>query len=274
MNAANLGHESRSDQARVVAVSTAALCAALLISSALAALIDTRTLNGVNVWLKPLKFQFSFALHWVTIAWLLTRLENSKLVLGSTLWPLRIGGFAAVIEVLYIALQAARGRHSHFNFETSLETILYYALMGGAAVIMMAATAWVGLLVWRHPADHRNTGFQLGAVLGLLAGSVITLIVTAPLASGALAGPGHWVGGVRNDIAGLPLFGWSTTGGDLRVPHFFAAHLLQALPVFGWLADRIFTKTSRAWVWGAFLFGIVMIVATMLQAIQGKPFLS
>ncbi len=31
---------------------------------------------------------------------------------------------------------------------------------------------------------------------------------------------GHWIGGDMTDATGLPVFKWSTTGGDLRVSHF------------------------------------------------------
>lgn len=130
-------------------------------------------------------------------------------------------------EVAYITLQGARGRASHFNFETALESVLYYALMGGAALVMMAATLAVGLWVWRYPDRDRGPGLRLGALLGPVVGSVATLIVTAPLAAAAIDGPGPWVGGMRSNAAGLSITGWSTTGGDLRVPHFFAAHMAR-----------------------------------------------
>lgn len=270
------GHGSSAHGARHIALLTAALCACLLLPSAAAALLDVRTLNGVNIWAKPLKFQFSFGVHWLTIAWLLGCMAPAERERPATLWPLRIGGFAAVVEVLYITIQSARGRHSHFNFETPFETVLYFALMGGAALVMMVATAWIGWRVWRHPGRTGHTqgaGLWLGAVLGLLCGSVITLLTTAPLASGAIAGPGHWVGGLRSDATGLPLFGWSTTGGDLRVPHFFAAHLLQALPITGWLADRLNARFASTWVWAVAGLGLGAVVLTMVQAVAGQPFL-
>ncbi len=99
------------------------------------------------------------------------------------------------------------------------------------------------------------------------------LLTTAPLASGAIAGPGHWVGGPRSDATGLPLFGWSTTGGDLRVPHFFAVHLLQALPITGWLADRLNVRFASNWVWAVTGLDLVAVLLTMLQAVVGQPFM-
>ena len=254
------------------AFDAAILCLALAVPSAIALGLDWRTIHDVNVWAKPLKFQLSFALHWLTVACLLSMLSRGAASATSLRWWLRIGAASAVVEVLYITLQAARGRASHFNFSTPLETVLYYGLMGGAAVLMMLATMWVGLMLWRHAAaEQRHKGLWLGAVLGLVVGSIVTLLVTAPLAAGVIDGPGHWVGGVRSDATGLPIFGWSTTGGDLRVPHFFGTHLLQLLPLVGWWADRYGRQAPKRWVWSALVVGLLAVVATGWQALLGLP---
>lgn len=257
------------------AFDTGILCLALAVPSAIALGLDWRTINDVNVWSKPLKFQLSFALHWLTVACLLSLLSSKAASATSLRWWLRIGASSAVVEVLYITLQAARGRGSHFNFSTPLETVLYYGLMGGAAVLMMLATMWVGVMLWRHTEpQERHKGLWLGAMLGLVVGSIVTLLVTAPLAAGVIDGPGHWVGGVRSDATGLPIFGWSTTGGDLRVPHFFGTHLLQVLPLVGWWADRSGRQAPRRWVWSALVVGLLAVVATGWQALLGHPFWS
>ena len=91
------------------------------------------------------------------------------------------------------------------------------------------------------------------------------------MAAGAIDGPGHWVGGLRSDEHGLPLVGWSTTGGDLRVPHFFATHLMQALPLTGWLADRLLPARARTLVWAAAALGLLVIAVYWLLKLDVPP---
>ena len=109
-----------------------------------------------------------------------------------------------------------------------------------------------------------------GAALGLLLGSVATLLVAGFMA----AGHSHLVGGPRTDAFGLPFLGWATRGGDLRVPHFFATHAMQALPLAGLLADRAGLARER-WLLplvAANYFAGVM--ALFVEALLGIPFLA
>ncbi|WP_213030199.1 hypothetical protein, partial [Acinetobacter baumannii] len=74
---------------QLTALHVAWLCAALALPSALASLLDTRTLYEVNIWSKPLKFQLSFALNWLTVAWLLQQLDGAAFTRNSLRWWLR-----------------------------------------------------------------------------------------------------------------------------------------------------------------------------------------
>ncbi len=261
------------DPAQRMALDGAAICFALLLPTMVIGLVDTRLLDGASIWAKPLKFQFSFGLHLLTVAVLLSLLAGDVRRRAITLVPLGLVTVCTALEVLYVTLQAARGRHSHFNVDTSLEAFLYYGVMGAAAVAIVVATAWLGVLIWRYPAPHHRPGLVLGAALGLILGSAATLLVVAPLAAGAIDGPGHWVGGIKSDEHGLPFLGWSTTGGDLRVPHFFATHLMQALPLAGWLADLLLPARARTLVWAAAALGLLLTAGTLAQAVSGQPFL-
>jgi hypothetical protein len=43
----------------------------------------------------------------------------------------------------------------------------------------------------------------------------------------------------------MALTGWSTTGGDLRIPHFVGMHALQALPLLALLLGVLATRLPR-----------------------------
>jgi hypothetical protein len=83
---------------------------------------------------------------------------------------------------------------------------------------------------------------------------------------------GHWVGGVASDSAGLPLLGWSTTGGDLRVAHFWALHAQQALPLFGAIVSTTRPQARTVVVLAAAAY-VGLIAFTFVQALAGRAFI-
>ena len=89
-----------------------------------------------------------------------------------------------------------------------------------------------------------------------IAAAILTLIVGF-----TLGGMGsHWIGGDQTDATGLPLFGWSTTGGDLRAAHFAGLHLMQVLPFAALFGSR------RSW---SGLPGLFMVLATHCSLCPG-----
>lgn len=211
---------------RVLAVFGMIMLAAL-IPAALAASLDPRTLGGVDVWAKPMKFMAAIGLYGLTLAWLIGELPRRRQdtpLLRTTVWAAVATG---AFEAVYITWQGALGQPSHFNTSTPIHTAMFI-LMGIAALLFTATSLPVAHQLWRH-ADGMAPAYRLGAVLGLLltfvAGAGVGVAISAhggPLV-GATAGPG------------LPLTGWSVTGGDLRVAHFLGVHAQQILPFVGYL---------------------------------------
>jgi hypothetical protein len=85
--------------------------------------------------------------------------------------------------------------------------------------------------------------------------------------------------GVEDSGPGLPITNWTTTGGDLRVAHFFGLHALQALPLFGFLVATFgpgWLRSSHGvilvWVVGLSYLGFVLLLAW--QALRGQPVVS
>lgn len=248
------------------------LSVALAFPSVIALGLDDRLLNGISVWSKPLKFQASLALMLLTLILLLPQIEaRARAGLGVFLASL-MAAITANGEVFYITLQAARGRASHFNDSTAFEAMAY-SVMGVGAALLVLSSLVIGVYILRRPRAGAPAGLRLGGGWGLVLGSVATLITAFALGGGQIDGPGHWVGGIKTDVGGLPLFGWSRTGGDLRVPHFFATHIMQALPILGLGLDRFTPRFAKPGIALGAVISIAVVVGTFVQAVQGRPFL-
>ena len=233
----------------------------------IAVLADGHTFNGANVWLKPLHFQLALAIHMATLAILMPVVspawQNTRLLR----WPLLAASASAMLELGYIMLQAARGRASHFNQETGLEIALY-GLMGIGSLMLVAAPAMVGIAIWRSVTVYRDSQVRLGAAIGLILGSALTLAVAGYMSTLTT----HLASGPQTDAFGLPFLGWATRGGDLRVPHFFATHMMQALPLAGLAADRLGWR--QAWLMP--LLATIYLIAVLSlfgEALAGIPFI-
>lgn len=225
-------------------------------------LFDERTLDGVGIWSKPAKFAVSLALHLMTLA-VLAQLLPRQSRRGLALTLVGYGAIVATLfEQIYISIQAGRARRSHFNFDTDLE-ILMYQFMGIGALMLVFSSFFLGVLIWLRAQER--TGLTLGAIVGLMLGSVLTLVIAGYLSSNG----SHWVGQTDGDAMGLPVVGWSREVGDLRVAHFLATHSIQILPLLGLWLDR--GAYNRHWIW---LFALVLIVAAgglFAQALSGQP---
>ena len=254
-------------QAQSITLQVTALLLALLIPTALGALFDERLTHGVNGWLKPMKFEVSLAVHFGTLALLLGLIAPAVRAGRLIRWSMLAAAVLAVLEVAYIMVQAARARASHFNDTTRFEEAAY-ALMGVGAAGIVILTFIAGLMLWRHPRTDVTPAMRLAAAGGLMFSGLATLLIAGYMSqTGA-----HWVG-TPSDATGLPLVGWSTTGGDLRAPHFFATHAAQAVPLFALAWERLRPDSARLpaaaflTLYGAFT------IAVFVQALMGLPFL-
>jgi hypothetical protein len=237
---------------------------ALLVPSTLAYLIDTRTLNDINIWSKPIKFQLSLSLMMVTLLVLVPLLSQYWSASRTIRWSAMVIAFSSTFETAYITIQSARGRGSHFFVDVPIEAAMY-SLMGVGAVSLVVVCFIFGYAIYRSRVGQDHQGLYLGAAIGLMLGAVLTLGTAGALSASAFSSDlGHWIGGVRSDANGIPLLGWSSTGGDLRASHFFATHLMQALPLLGLLADRLRPESARSIVFGGTALGIVIVLATFI----------
>ncbi|MFF8767141.1 hypothetical protein ACF07Q_21690 [Nocardiopsis dassonvillei] len=213
---------------------TTALCLALLAVAVVGLLLDDRVVHGDPVWLKPAKFAVSIGVYNVTLAWLLSLLTRWR----RTGWWL--GTVAAVMlagELVAIVIQTARGQASHFNYATPFDSAVYNA-MATMIVAVWVANLAVGALLLTRRLDDRSTTWAIrtGIAIGLV-GMGLAYLMTSPTAEQMTTmregGVAEIIGahtiGYADGGPGLPLVGWSTVAGDLRVPHFVGLHGLQVM---------------------------------------------
>ncbi|WP_433077573.1 hypothetical protein ACQP1P_34890 [Dactylosporangium sp. CA-052675] len=253
----------------------------LLLAVCLAGLaLDDRTLLGQPVWLKPAKFAASFVVYALTLAWLLARLRRGRRAARAAA---AVVAATSVLEVGIIAVQAARGRSSHFNSTTPLDGLLWRG-MGAVILVLWLGTLLVAILLWRDPPADRAVAWagRLGLVL-LLLGMPQGLLMLVPTraqldadARGADTLLGAHAVGVPDGGPGLPLLGWSTTGGDLRVGHFVGIHGLQAMLLVAMLLGRLVADPARRTRLTVVLAGAYagLLALVTWQALRGQPLLA
>jgi hypothetical protein len=248
-------------------------------------LFDDRVLTGEPVWMKSFKFAMSFGTFTLTWAWMQSLLPTGR----GKRFAYGVGSFLVlvlVVEYAGVVLQAFRGVPAHFNEYSEFNIVIVSIMRGSAILIMLSSLVLAVVFFWVHIADRAaawaiRTGALLsvaGMAFGPLMGRETEAQRAARLAgtSDGIVG-GHSVG-VPDGGPGLPVTGWSTVGGDLRIPHLVGIHAVQVLPllviVMGLLAGRYAvlrlesTRTRLVWVFAVSYAGLLVTVAW--QAFRGQ----
>jgi hypothetical protein len=247
--------------------------------------LDPRVITGAPAWLTPAKFAVSISIYCFTLLWLLTFVRGRPRLVRLVA---RATAGALGVEMIIIAAQVVRGTTSHFNRVTPLDSALWDAMAVFIVLtwVMNLLTA-VLLLVQRMPDPAFAWSLRLGVLVSYVGMSVAFLMTTeTPEQARAAEATGveapiegaHSVG-VEDGGPGLPITGWSTTGGDLRVAHFVGLHGLQALPLIGFLLTGFGPGWLRpghrkALVWTAGLSYLGLVVLLTWQALRGQPLIA
>ncbi|MGW5001774.1 hypothetical protein ACWEP8_29380 [Streptomyces hydrogenans] len=245
-------------------------------------LFDDRTLVGVPIWSKPFKFAVSFVAYALSLAWMLSLLPRGRR-LGW--WAGTVVTAASTLEMVLITLQVIRGRQSHFNQETPFDAAVFQA-MGLTVVILWLGALAIAVLLLRARFLDRATAWavRLSSLIAL-AGAAVGFLMVQPTPDQLAATDPPVVGahsvGVPDGGPSLPVTGWASTGGDLRVAHFFGMHALQLLPllllVLAALAPR-FPRLAdprvrlRLTLTAASAYAAAFALLTW-QALRGQPLL-
>jgi uncharacterized membrane protein len=238
----------------------------LLLATLAGLLTDDRVVTGVNAWLKPMKFMLSIAIFLWTIAWFSKYIRRPRWLLTTVSMVISV---TMIIESVCILLQAARGTTSHYNVGTDFDAAIFQTMgvMIGINLIMVL----VILFMFSKPSARLHPTYlwaiRAGIVVCLAGGAI----------GGVMLANGAHTFGAPDGGPGLPLLGWSTVGGDLRIAHGFALHALQILPLIGyglscWSAvPRLATKLALLTL--AVLFYSAAAVALYLRAVAGVSLL-
>ena len=220
--------------------------AALMIVSTIVCLVgllvDPHQITGMEAWAKPLKFSLSILLYSVTWAWLIAHLPKWRRIAHTAGTVVAV---ALIVEQVLIIGAAAAGTTSHFNVSSPLASAVW-GVMAISITTLYVCTFLTTIAVFFLRLSTRSTtlAVRAGAVIAL-AGMGLAYLMTGPTAAQladfrGIAGA-HTVG-LADGGPGLPVLGWSTVGGDLRIPHFIGMHALQLLPLLavllGWLGRR------------------------------------
>ena len=236
----------------------------LAIVSITSSFMDDRTLMGVNVWMKPLKFSISVAIYILTVGFLMTLYPFSKkkknLINNIVCWTL-------LIELGLIIYQASGGVQSHYNISNPFDGLIFTAM----GILIAINVIIMALFIFETIRLKLKTPKLLQ--WAILLGWVIVFF-------------GSWVGGqmisemshnigVEDGGPGLPLVNWSTIAGDLRVAHFFGLHGLQIIQIFALLISNKSKTTTKNQIIIVTVFGLayaLFVGYTFYQAKQGLPF--
>ena len=227
--------------------------------------IDDRTLMGVNVWLKPLKFSISIGIFLLTTGYLITKYpytKSKKRIIN------HVTGWTLLLEMAVIALQAARGVKSHYNTETLLDGIFFMSMgiFVGINVVIMAVFMFDTVRLKLRTTKPMQWAILLGW----------SIVLFGSWVGGQMIGQMSHNIGVADGGPGLPLVNWSTVGGDLRIAHFFALHGIQIIPLFALGVSKKLNISIRNQVAAVSLFALVYaayLAFVFYQAKQGLPFI-
>ena len=279
----------KTDKLLTVAVLSHAIALPLLL---IACVIDPVQIGGMNGWFKPVRFAISGAIYGATFIWLMRYVDG---------WPRmrwiasNVTGVALIVETTLIAVQVIRRTTSHFNITDATNATIYGTMGQFIFLVSLMNLVLVALLIFQmagKPVSGEGSVFAWSLRLGALSSFVFGMgggfLMTAgptPAQYELVKETGNmpYVGahsvGVPDGGPGLPLLGWSTEGGDLRIGHFVGLHGMQILPVVGWLLSTFWARDlwserqrlSLVWITSIGYMGVAAIL--VWQALRGQPLL-
>jgi hypothetical protein len=198
--------------------------------------VDGGPWEGPVSWRKPVTFGLSFGITLASIAWVSTFVALPS---RTRKWVLGLFAAASVAEVALITVQRWRGVPSHFNEETTVDTLVTRVLAVGGGIIIVTI-GWLTVAAFRAIpqvplvcADRRSRRLE-DAVPPSMRLAVRTSLVTLV---GALAVGGVMIAGGVVSVANGDQQGAYLHGGWLKPAHAVLMHAVTVLPLLAWIAS-------------------------------------
>jgi len=226
-------------------------------------LIDDRTLTGINVWIKPLKFWISGGIYILTLGFLITKYpygNTKKNILRN------IVSWTLLVETGIIFYQAFRGVRSHYNQDSLFDGMLFAAMgiLIGINVLVMILLAF----------DAARLKLKVAKPIQVAIGIGWLVVIVGSWVGGQMISQMSHNVGVVDGGAGLPMLNWSTVAGDLRVAHFVGLHGIQIIPLFAWILVKKWNTNTQTKTMTVIAFSLVFaacVAFVFFQAKQGIP---
>jgi hypothetical protein len=225
---------------RVLLLGAAVHAALALVCACLLFAVEATPILGEHPAQKPLRFGVSIAIFLGTLAWIVPSLDLPAP------WQRMLAALLAgsmLVESVPIALQAARGTRSHFHTSTPFDAAMWQVMVLAAVVATLAFVATALAATTRPLLGARGDALDPLLVLAVRVG--LWLLPVGAAIGFAMGGRLSHAIGEGDGGASLPVTGWSSTHGDLRVAHFVALHGLQLLPLVALAAPR--AAAARGW---------------------------
>jgi hypothetical protein len=263
----------------------AAITSATLILSILGLIFDPRATAIINTpaWSKLFKFSISILVMTPALIWAINITQGKTRRTANT--AASVIGTMLSLEMILLLIQATRARPMHFNYTTPLDSALWITMTIGIFT-MFAAFVVLMIAVWRGVRQQPVVAWAVRIGMVITAVGLMTPNLSAgPNASQLKAAQAnqpnillgaHTIGSssaTPDAEPGLPLIGWNTQHGDIRIGHFIGLHALQLIPLFGvWLSRRRSLNQNRQlallWTGGLGYFGLMLL--TTWQALRGQ----
>ncbi|WP_329623576.1 hypothetical protein OG357_26795 [Streptomyces sp. NBC_01255] len=201
--------------------------------------LDGGPWDGPVSWRKPITFGLSFGISVLTVTWIC-----GLLPLAARTRTLLLGAFtgASLLETGLITLQAWRGVPSHFNTETTFDTVVTRALAaGGVTLVAVVVALTVAALRATPTAARTRTAAPTPTVAPT---PTLAPSMRLALRAGLVALTGSMAAGAVMIAYGLTLEGAGRaaeayrSAGFLRPAHAVTMHAVLLLPSLAWLLSR------------------------------------